>query len=111
MTQQQLRDKNAASHRKTDSEEITTRLDAFTNNLVSTETILRRQWVNKSQLTTVKITKKTEKKNYLINATMFAVIIIPNSCQNSTIRPLPQHEKIQIRVHIPLSTPLFSASS
>lgn len=48
MTQQQLCDKNTASQRNTDSEEITTKLDAFTNNLVSTETILRRQWVSKS---------------------------------------------------------------
>ena len=62
MTQQQLRDKNTASQRNTDSEEITTKLDAFTNNLVSTETILRRQWVSKSQLTTVKITKRLKKK-------------------------------------------------
>lgn len=62
MTQQQLRDKNTASQCNTDSEEITTKLDAFTNNLVSTETILRRQWVNKSQLTTVKITKRLKKK-------------------------------------------------
>lgn len=62
MTQQQLCDKNTASQRNTDSEEITTKLDAFTNNLVSTETILRRQWVSKSQLTTVKITKRLKKK-------------------------------------------------
>lgn len=62
MTQQQLRDKNTASQRNTDSEEITTKLDAFTNNLFSTETILRRQWVSKSQLTTVKITKRLKKK-------------------------------------------------
>ena len=62
MTQQQLRDQNTASQRNTDSEEITTKLDAFTNNLVSTETILRRQWVSKSQLTTVKITKRLKKK-------------------------------------------------
>jgi len=61
MTQQQLGDKNTASQRNTDSEEITTKLDAFTNNLVSTETILRRQWVSKSQLTTVKITKRLKK--------------------------------------------------
>lgn len=40
MTQQQLRDKNTASQRNTDSEEITPKLDAFTNNLLSTETIL-----------------------------------------------------------------------
>lgn len=62
MTQQQLGDKNTASQGNTDSEEITTKLDAFTNNLVSTETILRRQWVSKSQLTTVKITKRLKKK-------------------------------------------------
>lgn len=62
MTQQQLGDKNTASQRNTDSEEITTKLDAFTNNLVPTETILRRQWVSKSQLTTVKITKRLTKK-------------------------------------------------
>ena len=61
MTQQQLGDKNTASPRNTDSEEITTKLDAFTNNLISTETILRRQWVSKSQLTTVKITKRLKK--------------------------------------------------